>query len=697
MIDCTLFRYLTWLVVLGCCVPLYAEQPPTETTSTTSFSTSGIPAGFESLTEPQTTFMDVYYGGVPLATVLATYTLDGVSFEDPAEILQLIPAVKNPNIVLQALSGTLETNADKVCFTPNQTDCGTIFPEVAGVIFDDGRFRIDIFINPNYLEKQAVNASRYLPPPTADFSTINAFDVVVSGETDNDTDYTVTGTSVMAYQSARILSQWDYSNENNFSVDTLSLQQDFAQYWEYEVGFFGSRSSNALFVDEQDLLGFRVGTSLKTRTDLAFATGNEIFLFLPQRSRVDIFKDDRLVSSAVYNAGNQQIDTSRLPDGAYNIVLRIRDDLGNEIEEEQFFIKSSVIPPIDQPVYFIEAGEITDREDGQVLPQDTNDYFIHLGHQFRLFGNTGVNTEIFQAEDQALLQTGLFLFGGQYQLQADVMGTTESDTGISFRGTYRLGRLNASANYLHVEAADEFDPNDLDFDLIPETFTQATATVGYPLLGGQFNFLGRYNDREDEDPIVSYGFNYLYPIYRTNRYFVDLNLNTNREDGDLFVQVGLRLSFKTPNWSATYNAQTQYEKNNDVEETNFLHDVSVVYSQRNTPVGDIQAIAFAAQEEETESIGGQLRSQSDYGEAIVDLERIYQEDQIVDRYSATARFNIATGGADISIGGRQTANAGVIVHLESDSFGELFEIFVNGQAAGFVRTGQSTIVPLRPL
>ena len=60
--------------------------------------------------------------------------------------------------------------------------------------------------------------------------------------------------------------------------------------------------------------------------------------------------DGRLAGSRLYQAGNNALDTSALPDGAYTILLRIREPGGEVREERRFFVKNAQVAPLGQPI-----------------------------------------------------------------------------------------------------------------------------------------------------------------------------------------------------------------------------------------------------------------------------------------------------------------------------------------------------------
>ena len=89
--------------------------------------------------------MDVYYGGSYITSTLATFTPNGITLSDPRGLTDKLPNLADPEIILTALSDELDTNSAFVCLTADQTGCGKLDPETVEVIFDENRFRVDVF------------------------------------------------------------------------------------------------------------------------------------------------------------------------------------------------------------------------------------------------------------------------------------------------------------------------------------------------------------------------------------------------------------------------------------------------------------------------------------------------------------------------------------------------------------------------
>ena len=194
---------------------------------------SAVPPGFESLAAAQTTMADVFYGGRPIGMMQVTYTPDTVTISNPADIVRRIPDIKNPEEVEAALTGEISSNASELCVTARDTRCGVITPEVAGVTYNAGQFRLDVFVAEEYLRTRSVQQDKFLPESTSSLGMINGLRATASGTSGlvNDSNsYTLFGNSLVGWRENHLVSDWDYSDDHGFSVETLYAQRDANGY-----------------------------------------------------------------------------------------------------------------------------------------------------------------------------------------------------------------------------------------------------------------------------------------------------------------------------------------------------------------------------------------------------------------------------------------------------------------------------------
>ena len=670
--------------------PLFSAEENTDSDLKTR---PGPPPGFENLANPQTTSVDVYYGNRNVGTVLATYTPTTVELESPGAVVSLIPRITNQIEVETALSGPLNTNAAKVCLTETQRDCGYLEPTVAGVIFDEGNFRLYVFVNALYLGQKELVSTKFLPDSTTEFSTVNLFSTNFSGIDEDDT-YTLGATHIAAHKNSRFQFDWNQTDTRDLRVDNFSLQHD-KNAWSAEAGVFNSTTRSASFINDADLLGARIYSSTNTRTDLEYSQSTQLFQFFNSRSLIEIFKDDVLISVTEYEAGNQQIDTINLPGGSYPIKIRITDSRGSVREEEYFFVKSALLPPKDQPLYFAEFGRIGESGEQDTFPEYTNEHLGRAGAAYRLSDNFGVDLEYLYGANTEVLQGGAVFLGTNYNLQGHVMQSSESDWGIDIIGQLNRKNLSLNASYREVNADENRSVNDVQ--LIPDSFTQSSFSASTLFFDGTLAVRARQNKRVNQETVETYGFEYRKPLYRRNRYQIDLTTSTFVEDDDLSMWVGL--SFNSFKGNKQYTSDVRYvsqETNSSTEQDIELHG-EVTYSDNDPDFGNYSLGLFANDTIDQTEIGTRVRSQSALGRGDFLYEQVDDKSSgNYSRYFGNGSFSVFSSGSDIAWGGNRNSRSGLIVELESELSDSPFEVFVDRQPQGYAKSGKSTVIGLQP-
>ena len=172
----------------------------------------GPPPGFSQaeVNRQQTTFVSVYFGGHFIGNEVATFDHHKIQLSNVKKIVTAIDGVKQPKKIIHALTGFVSTHEDYLCSHQNSINvgnnerpyCKTLTPKVAGIILDPNRFRVDLFVNPKYLDVS--NAYKFhLPPSSAGFSELNQNTFLVSGDQDGQT-YTLLNQGEFGYRNNHV-------------------------------------------------------------------------------------------------------------------------------------------------------------------------------------------------------------------------------------------------------------------------------------------------------------------------------------------------------------------------------------------------------------------------------------------------------------------------------------------------------------
>ncbi len=651
----------------------------------------GPPQGFEELVRPQTTEVDVYYGDEKYGSAIATFTPESIKLLYPHEVAELIPHILDSATITKALSGPLNTNAAHVCLSDIQRECGIIEPNIAGVIFDESRFELHVFVNRLQLQPQVITSTKFLPEiTTPEYSSVNSFASSISGE-DGETAYTTGANHIVSYGQSRMQTQWDYSDTQDFSVDTLSLQDDRAGIAK-ELGYFNTDTLFSSFTRELDVVGARIYSSTNMRADLEHSQSTEIFLFLNSRSQIEVFKDDKLIDGGFYQTGNQQLNAARLPSGSYPIKLRIIDSAGNTKEEQYFFVKSTILPPMDQPLHYFEIGLLEKNDSHKSLPELSNSELLRLGTAYRLKNNLGASLEFLHTTDNDLLHGGVSYFGPGYLLQNSAMFGKEGEWGLQMLGQYRRENFSLNFDYRQVES-DPIDESDVK--ILPSKFSQGNISANIPFRKGTAILRTQFKDTPDEDSTESYGFDYRYPLFNRNRYSIEFNFGSVLEEDDYSIQSGIRISKTAPNQFLNVNPNYVTRKANGESEQGPQLFAGINNNYQHPDYGKFTVGSFVSEELERSTVGARTENACSYGRADVQLEWVDDEERgNFMRYRGVQNANILSNGNQFAFGEDRNASSGVMLDIKVTPQNEPFEIYVDGQPRGYAKVGQRTVIPL---
>ena len=704
----------------------------TQSTSGNGFTTTP-PPGFEDLIGVQNTQADVYFQGQPLVSTFVEFDLERIWFLTPEEVVAAIPTLKNPEAVLAVISGELERNSDLLCSVRVRTNCGVLNPDVAGVIFNEGKFRLDLFVHADELEVQLVVGDRYLPAPSVSFSTLHDLSLSASGQFDNDR-YNFAGESFLSRGAARGRVRYGLTNSGP-TLDEASLQWDRRDR-EFEFGAFRAARGNSLFVNDRRLLGVRWGSSTKTRTDLDNALATPIFVFLERRSRVDILRDGQILDSRFYDAGNHQLNTTRLPDGAYDITVKTVNADGSESLESHLFVRDSLLPPLGEQQFFVEAGAFTQAY-GSSLPRTTGGGWLRAGASRRLSEGFAIEAETLISNEVSLLQGGAYLIGRGWQVHAGVMASERGDSGFSLRGQWQRKGYGLSFNVQHLDSRSptqlggRFDPliaGNIDFDseeltrelfapqsILGGSFTQASASLSFPLRipflrgkvsQGRANLRARYNNRDFGGATSGIGFNYNAPLFKRRNIAADLNFEGLYANDRSLVRLGVDFRWRDRGQSALVRPELvtsqAVDPFTDERESLTFNPALNAFWNRNVHTenyGDFTENLYLTHDNTRSVLGSRLSSQSKYGFSELDL--AYQNSRGSSgrdglTYATNSRLSLVSTEGKSALGGGNSQLAAIVVEIDGDLPGTDFRVIIDSRVSGYASSDKRAVVSVRP-
>ena len=645
----------------------------------------GPPPGFEALVEPQQTEADIYFGGEFVASAFIEYDLHNVTIEDPLSVVELIPTLKNPATIAKHLSGPQPTNSHLVCNARNRDACGFLEPEMAGIIFDEARFTVTLFVHHDQQIVHHAVADKYLPKPTTGVSSLNNIRLTASGALGLHR-YSISSESFVARNNGRVRARYAIA-DGEASLYNMSWQYDEKDY-EYEVGSFRSKLSAVGLVRDAELMGARWGTSTRLRQDLDNATATPLFLFLHDRSRVELFRNEELLDARFYNAGNQQVDTTQLPEGAYDLEIVVTHADGRVERQSQFFVRNGNMPPLNEPQYFLESGSIS--EVGSHTPQSTGAGWMRAGSNIRVKEDLALSAEVIWADDTLATQSGISFVRPRWYMQLGGLLSNERDRGFSLNTNYRQEKLNVSLDYRRVVAAEV--ARRFEYSVVPNSHTQASATIAFPMQRGNFFIRGVYSAQGGQST-TGIGLSYLGSLFHKAGVSADITFDANATGEDTWVRAGITLRWRNFGSHATVRPQYQYAREDGVTSQDPFLDARWSTSREYERLGAIDHTLFGTHDPQHSALGARFVSRR-YQDSDLELGYAKRQDRSGLFYASNSRLSIASASGKTTIGTNDGGAGALIIHIDGNTFGE-FEVLVDDRVVGSSWAQRPNTISLR--
>ena len=685
--------------LLGC------ETPSDARDSSTTIETAA-PAGFDALARPRKLVADVYFGGRKVGEAVAVSSPGLLRFDEPDKVAALIPDAADPARLAAALAGDLPANTSLVCSDGNSSGCGELMPPVAGIIFDEDRFRVDLFVAPTMLRVIAPEQQVYLPTPAAPLSLTSSTGLALSGSTGSRAVYNIQNRTIVAFRNARIRSDSSYASHFGLLFDDLVAEVDRPNL-RYSGGLFWAPGID--LIGERRIVGIGLGSQFDTRADHETMSGTPIVLFLSQPARVDILVDGRLVGSRAYQAGNNLLDTATLPDGSYGILLRIHEASGAVREERRFFVRNAGMAPVGQPLYFAYAGLLANSSAGAPISLSHTLYY-QLGTARRLSPAFAVDASIIGTSSKAMAELGSWFVSPVARVRAAGLLSTDGDTGA----LVQMQSADLRGLMFSLDARRIWSKDGQPLIPLPATFggfanapptsaqlggsyTQASGSIGYHLGTASLLVIGSY--RKDRGARADYtvGPALSWTVLSRSGLQLTLEANAQRTRTTTAGFVGVRILSTHGNVSVVGGAGYSSLSSSDgtlASAHRATGSLSADYSYEGSDRTQLSAGAGIDRSLDATvgHVGGFAYNR--LGNARADVLHDF-EGHGGTQYGITIQTGIAADRSDLAVGGRDIDESALVVAVDGRADGA-FEVLVNDEPRGRVTAGGRLPLFLRP-
>lgn len=698
------------VVLLGCTILHLLGPSETAIAQGRPEITVAEPEGFSELTRDRTLLVDVYFGGVRVGEAMVAVTPDAISFTDPAAVLSLLPRLADPGALLAVLADQpLPANAALACTQgADKSRCGRLSPETMGVILDRDRFRVDIFLNPRFLSAEKALEDTYIPAPGGGLTMINAVGGVISGQTGTDRHYySLQDQFVVAWGERRLRGDLSLASELGFGAERLALEWDRPER-RYSAGALWAPGDE--LTGRQKLLGLGVETQIDTRRDKEELLGSPVVVFLDRRARIDVVRQGRVLSSAIYEAGNRQIDSSNLPEGSYEITLRIEEAGQPAREDTRFYTKSRRIPSVGRTDFFAYAGLLMRGYDSGALAPSHRPY-VQGGLAHRLGDSWALDGSIQATDSAASAQVGLSFLSRLAQVRAAAITQSSGAFGTILQlSSAGHGPFNFNFDIRHFDMSPTTEelgrgmPKELRFEELPfERAIHDTHRGSYTQIGGvvsysraDFRVLGTfsYRDEAGEGARYSIGPGVEWDVYRHGPLKLTLRGDLTATEQGQSGFAGLAIRFAGRRSSATALAGMRSTTLEDGHPADGAVAAFAGTWGLDALGGDLSIGAGYERQPGQESVVLSSEMQHPLGSLSGDFVRAAGDLSAGSQYAAGFQTSFAAGPGGLLVAGKTTTDSMITARVEGARARDRFELLVNEQVAGVIEGEAASLLRL---
>lgn len=667
-----------------------------------SVETVAPPEGFSELEQPRELLVDVYFGGRKVGEAYITSRPGFIKFRDPARVLALVPNLASSAALTAHLSQDLEANSNLVCSQTNTGNCGALAPQAIGVIFDEQRFRVDVFVAPAFLKIERDSNTIYLASPTAPLSLTSSVGVAVSGSSLNSPTYNIQNRTIVGFRNARIRSDSSYASQLGLIFDDLVAEVD-SNRLRYSGGLFWVPGLD--FTGRRRIAGIGVGTQFDTRVDRDSLSATPLIVFLGQPSRVEILIDGRLVGSGAYEAGNTILDTSGLPNGSYSLVLRMREAGGAVREERRFFVKNSQIAPVGEPIYFAYAGMLANTRPNRPISLSRS-FFFQAGTARRLNNRMALDLAVLGTRDKILAEAGAWMIIKPARARAAALASTAGDKGVLLQLASAGGsRLNFNFDLRRIWSGDNKPliplPSYVDnFGSTPPTgaqvgngsYTQASGSIAYRLGAGYLALTGSYRRDRGSPADYSIGPSLNWPLINKGGLQLVMQADAQKSRTVTAAFVGFRVLFTSGGLSMLSTTGLGSLRSSDGSQPSKSRAVMSLNGQWSHQREDgLQASLSAGIDRSVGSTTANANGviNSPLGSARADLLYGFEAGGGGLQYGLTFQSGVAAAGTTVKLGGRDLNDSALIASVDRAAGNASFDVLIDELPRGRVRAGSS--------
>lgn len=664
---------------------------------------SSIPAEFDDLASPRDVIVDVYFGGHELGEARAIVRPGFLRFRDPGAVAALLASHGDAARISKALETEMPSNSSRACSRIATTQCGNLQPQLVGIILDEDRFRVDFFLSDTIANAAAPMGEGFLAPSSDGPALVSSLGAALSGS-GGDNVFNFQSRTILSLGDARLKTNLSYSSDLGAVADDFLLEVDRPN-WRYAAGLFWTPGTS--LVGRRRILGLGAGSQFDTRADRQQMEGTSLPVFVQHASVVEVLIDGRLAGSQVVEAGNQLINTSGLPEGAYPVLLRIREPGRGTRDEQRFFVKDTRLPSQGEVRFQAFAGFISPTSEGELI-NPTGDVYYQLGAAKRVSSKLAIEAIALGTKDKVIAEGGLIFVTHLARLKVAGLASTKGEYGALLQAiSAGSGPAQFSFDLRRVwdRNGGGLIPGSLDgfgFDgdagrgvsRLNGDYTQMNATFGYSWGNATLRLFASYTDSKDSKSQLSIGPSGDWLVVQRPQFQMRLEADALKSRDASSAYVGVRFLFAGNGLAMT--GSSGHRLQDEAGSSSRSKSVGTLDAEWSGDTGDLGRYSLGLGLDRTiDATTGRASSyiNSRYGNLRTDV--LHHFDGRT-QYGVSLQSGLVLGGANVSLGGRNINESAILVGVDGDSSAGEFEVLVNDSPMATVSTGKPVTLFLQP-
>lgn len=279
---------------------------------------------------------------------------------------------------------------------------------------------------------------------------------------------------------------------------------------------------------------------------------------IPHRAlAVELLRENRIIASGIYAAGNQLLDTSNLPQGSYQIIIRIYDARGGMREERRLFTKQADIPVVGLDRFVLRAGtRIGDPYGGSLQPSRSLYLSAEWAHRVSEGFAFDAAAELIEGDLRA--EWGAYVLSPVAVIRLAALTSASEIIGGAFQArSSGFSAVNFSLDVRHIEEAQfAYDLDGtrpalpgspapfLPLEASQEQITQIGGNLSYSTPEAQFYLSGGYMEFGRSEASYAIGPSVRWRLYEQGRFRLLFDGSASFTDQGEAAFAGLSLTWR---------------------------------------------------------------------------------------------------------------------------------------------------------